>query len=153
MGDHYSSKYNKLMIKLLNKYAKPILQYYKIDKYMTETCLLYSVYIAYKSIGMDNSYVSPTYSRPGCRCPLTGRGARTPGRRPTKGSRSAWCVSSSGPLSCCRSHCRRWHGLARRPSRECRLLTTVVKVCPLLHCPQLSRLKQQTISSLCYIMK
>ena len=95
---------------------------------------------------MDNSYVRPTYSRPGCRCALTGRGARTPGRRPTKGIRCPRCVSSSGPLSCCRSHCRRWHGLARCPSCQCRLLTTVVNVCPLLHSSPGSRLKQQWTS-------
>ena len=112
---------------------------------MTGTC---RVCIAYKSIEMDSCYVSPTYSRPGCRCALTVRGARTPGRRPTKGSRASWCVSSSGQASCCRSHCRRWLGLVPLSRRQASLLTTVVKVCPLLHWSPGSRLKQQWTSVL-----
>ena len=139
-------KLNKLMITFWYKYAKSIWQYDKKDTQTRGTCLLYSrVCIAYKSIGMDNSYVRPTYSRPGCRCALTGRGARTPGRRPTKGSRCPRCVSSSCFPWCC-SHCRRWHGLDRLSSRLSSLLTTVVKVCPLLHSSPGSRLKQQWTS-------
>jgi hypothetical protein len=130
----------------LYKYAKSIWQYDKKDTQTRGTCLLYSrVCIDDKSIGMDNSYVRPTYSRPGCRCALTGRGARTPGRRPTKGSRCPRCVSSSCFPWCC-SHCRRWHGLDRLSSRLSSLLTTVVKVCPLLHSSPGSRLKQQWTS-------
>ena len=115
---------------------------------MTGTYFVYSrVCIVYKSIGMDCSHVNPTYPRPGCRCALTVRDARTPGRRPTKGSRTTRCVSSSGPPPYCRSHCHRWLGLDRFSScLYSLLLMTVLKICPLLHWPPGWRLKQQWTS-------